>query len=147
MLRYAHSIKKREDYFIMHKESDIIWVTYYRLIPIDSPNKQYMGYIAGLAGNQESYQEAVKTFLTKNELQGDAQLAPQPIQTWFTRHGFSAPLWRLAQQISRRNPIILFKEDELSAEAIGSNIDYLVPQSVTFEPFPDIFTDNALPGI
>ena len=131
----------------MYKESDIIWVTYYHLIPIDSPNKQYMGYIAGLAGNQESYQEAVKAFLTKNELQGDAQLAPQPIQTWFTRHGFSAPLWRLAQQISRRNPIILFKEDELSAEAIGSNIDYLVPQSVTFEPFPDIFTDNALPDI
>ena len=110
----------------MHKESDIIWVTYYHLIPIDSPNKQYMGYIAGLARNQESYQEAVKAFLTKNELQGDAQLAPQPIQTWFTRHGFSAPLWRLAQQISRRNPIILFKEDELSAEAIGSNIDYLL---------------------
>ncbi|MBN6069271.1 DUF4123 domain-containing protein [Aggregatibacter actinomycetemcomitans] len=97
--------------------------------------------------DRESYQQAVETFLSTQNLSGHFQLAALPIQIWFTRHDFSAPLWRLAQQISPENPIILFRENALSVEAIAEDTEYLVQESVTFEPFLDIFSKNALPDI
>ncbi|TQE41624.1 DUF4123 domain-containing protein [Aggregatibacter actinomycetemcomitans] len=97
--------------------------------------------------DRESYQQAVETFLSTQNLSGHFQLAALPIQIWFTRHDFSAPLWRLAQQISPENLIILFRENALSVEAITEDTEYLVQESVTFEPFLDIFSKNALPDI
>lgn len=84
--------------------SQEIWLTHYRLTPLNNACASYTGYILALAEDQANFYHQAERFCVENEINSYAQLAALPILTWFQRHGFSAELLRVAQTLSPRNP-------------------------------------------
>ncbi|WP_150539457.1 DUF4123 domain-containing protein [Actinobacillus vicugnae] len=123
-----------------------IWVSYYHYSPIGSANGVSTGYIVGIAENSEAYLKQVDEFCQENAIEGYMQLAPLPILTWFNRHGFSSGLVYWAKHLSEQNPIALLNEGDLANVPLAQDQEYLIQENINFEPFIDIFGNEALPS-
>ena len=119
-----------------------IWLTHYHL-SLQATRTTRTAYLLCLADNAKHYHEQIQQYLNQNQLSGQAQLAPLPIQTWLTRHGFEAMLWRAAQQLSPSLPLLcLYIDEEQTQESLR---DYLQQQSIHFTPFTTLSVKEALP--
>ncbi|MBN6061991.1 DUF4123 domain-containing protein [Aggregatibacter actinomycetemcomitans] len=122
-----------------------IRLTHYHLSRQDKPASTRTAYLLCLAADTQDYQRQINTYLAEQGLTGQAQLAPLPIQSWLSRHGFEAKLWRAAQQITTETPLLcLYTEAE--AENHGQHFEtYLNQQSVHFEPFTEFIVAEVMP--
>ncbi|TCP96530.1 uncharacterized protein DUF4123 [Cricetibacter osteomyelitidis] len=122
-----------------------IWVNHYHYSSADLPNVVSTGYIACRAESAETYYQQVAAYCKAQGLEAYAQLAPLPILTWFERHGFSSQLLYLAKTLSAQNPVGLLSDGEPKADSSPPLQPYLTQSETDFEPFLDIFSDDALP--
>ncbi|THA06214.1 DUF4123 domain-containing protein [Rodentibacter pneumotropicus] len=122
-----------------------IRLTHYHISPTKQPDLTRTAFLLCLADDTEDYYRQIQTYLADNQLDGQAQLAPLPIQTWFTRHGFDAKLWRAAQQISTSTPLLCLYTKEEGGQH-GQNVEsYLNQHSVHFTPFTEFIAPTVLP--
>lgn len=122
-----------------------IWLTHYHLSPQHTPSSTRTAYLLCLAHNVEDYHQQITTYLAEQQLNGQAQLEPLPIQTWLTRHGFEAKLWRAAQEISSEAPLLcLYTQDETENSGLHAEA-YLNQQSIQFTPFTEFVVQDAIP--
>ncbi|AOF52403.1 hypothetical protein AC062_0305 [Pasteurellaceae bacterium NI1060] len=121
-----------------------IWLTHYHLSHQVTPHITQTAYLLCLAEDTENYLQQVEYYLNQHQLIGQAQLAPLPIQTWLSRHGFEAALWRAAQQVSNNSPLFCLYTDE--ARQTKQHLDtFLNRQSVRFSPFTEFIAPAVLP--
>ncbi|MCQ9124114.1 DUF4123 domain-containing protein [Rodentibacter caecimuris] len=121
-----------------------IWLTHYHLSDQSTPHITQTAYLLCLAEDTENYLQQVEYYLNQHQLIGQAQLAPLPIQTWLSRHGFEAALWRAAQQVSNNSPLFCLYTDE--ARQTKQHLDtFLNRQSVRFSPFTEFIAPAVLP--
>ncbi|OOF79795.1 DUF4123 domain-containing protein [Rodentibacter caecimuris] len=121
-----------------------IWLTHYHLSHQATPHITQTAYLLCLAEDTENYFQQVEHYLNQHQLIGQAQLAPLPIQTWLSRHGFEAALWRAAQQVSNNSPLFCLYTDETGQTK--QHLDtFLNRQSVRFSPFTEFIAPAVLP--
>ena len=122
-----------------------IWVTHYHLTSKVTSHLSCTAYLLCLAENTETYFQQIEHYLEQHQLTGQAQLTPLPIQTWLTRHGFEAILWRAAQQLSPTHPILcVYDQEEMRQDEAHIDV-YLHQQSKRFTPFTEFSESAVLP--
>ncbi|MBN6067554.1 DUF4123 domain-containing protein [Aggregatibacter actinomycetemcomitans] len=122
-----------------------ILLTHYHLSRQDKPASTRTAYLLCLAADTQDYQRQIDAYLAEQGLTGQAQLAPLPIQSWLSRHGFEAKLWRAAQQITTETPLLCLYT-EAAAENHGQHPETcLSRQSVHFKPFTEFIVAEVMP--
>lgn len=70
------------------EQAEQIWLSHFHLT--NQENQTYTAYLVSVAQSREDFQQQITDYLAQERLQGQAQLVPLPITTWFNRHGFDA---------------------------------------------------------
>ena len=131
--------------FIIQMGTRQTWVTHYHLTSKVTSHLSGTAYLLCLAENTETYFQQIEHYLEQHQLTGQAQLTPLPIQTWLTRHGFEAILWRAAQQLSPTHPILcVYDQEEMRQDEAHIDV-YLHQQSKRFTPFTEFIESAVLP--
>ncbi|OOF71403.1 DUF4123 domain-containing protein [Rodentibacter caecimuris] len=129
-----------------------IWLTHYHLTPslqnsVHNTPLPKTAYLLAWAKSRDDYEQQIHHYFLQENLNGQAQLAALPIQTWFSRHGFNARLWWAAQQISSQSPIFFLPDGvDNQGKGLPSEKNYLQQHSTPITPFTEFIVPTALPN-